>query len=538
MIAPLRVGVVLEGSTVPEWQARVLDKVAAEPGLRLSILMTNGKRPQKARSLLVDLYHSLDRAMHTTRAAVLRPVEIRDRAKGAAWRDAIVDGDPAATAAVDFDVVIRLDAGARGAPSSFRARHGVWTLQVGDTATADETEPGLHELVDGSSIISASILAESRDDRRRVIHTSRHAAQGSSLLLALASVYGAAPSHFVRELRRVRDRGAPETEPAGAGVSTRAAVAWPTNRPMAKLIVRYSSWIARSLVTRPVVDPYHWRVAVAACSNPDELHGIGRAPFRLVEQPPDHLYGDPFLFEHDGATWLFMEMLPYRTYRGVLAAAKLDARGVPGEFTTVLEQDIHLSWPFVFSHRGETYMIPETQGRSRIELYRCERFPDRWMLERVLVDGVAAVDTVFFGHGGRLWLLTGICERPGPVELHAYHADHLLGPWRAHPLNPVVSDETRARPAGAILVGADGSLIRPGQDCSGRYGRAVTFNRIVRLDCEEYDERPITRIEPEELAWCPEAVGVHTFNRCSRYLAVDVCTVKLRAERWLRSLRH
>ena len=54
-------------------------------------------------------------------------------------------------------------------------------------------------------------------------------------------------------------------------------------------------------------------------------------------------------------------------------------------------------------------------------------------------------------------------------------------------MNPIVSDVRRARPAGRVLS-RDGELIRPSQDCSGRYGRAVAFNRIVRLTPTEFGE--------------------------------------------------
>ena len=43
-------------------------------------------------------------------------------------------------------------------------------------------------------------------------------------------------------------------------------------------------------------------------------------------------------------------------------------------------------------------------------------------------------------------------------------------------------------------------LIRPSQDCSGRYGRAFALNRIVKLTREEYEEELLHVVEPR---WAP-----------------------------------
>ena len=70
-------------------------------------------------------------------------------------------------------------------------------------------------------------------------------------------------------------------------------------------------------------------------------------------------------------------------------------------------------------------------------------------------------------------------------ETFLYFSDRLEEGWQQpHPRNPVVSDARRARPAGRPFVHA-GRLIRPSQDCTGRYGRRVIFNVVEEL----YDRR-------------------------------------------------
>ncbi len=102
-------------------------------------------------------------------------------------------------------------------------------------------------------------------------------------------------------------------------------------------------------------------------------------------------------------------------------------------------------------------------------------------------------------------------------ELFLYYADSPLGPWIPHAGNPVVSDSSRARPAGQVFT-HEGLWIRPGQDCSQSYGGAIVLNRIDVLSPTEYKETPIRTLGPE---WFPAGKGTHTLNHSEHYQAAD-----------------
>ena len=153
------------------------------------------------------------------------------------------------------------------------------------------------------------------------------------------------------------------------------------------------------------------------------------------------------------------------------------------------------------------YLIPETWDEQRVDLWRCRRFPDDWTRERTLLDGVSMSDPTLHRQDGKLWLFGTVSEVRARAndELHIYMADTLEGAWRPHPANPVVSDRGRARPAGRLFF-RDGHLMRPGQDCYGRYGRAVVLNRIDELNERSYAEIPVGRIDG---SWLAANAGVH-----------------------------
>ena len=163
-------------------------------------------------------------------------------------------------------------------------------------------------------------------------------------------------------------------------------------------------------------------------------------------------------------------------------------------------------------------MIPETSAANRVELLRATHFPLVWELDAVLLDGLSAADTTLLLLDGTFWLFTSIVGRlGGGGQLHLYWSHDLHGDWHPHPANPIVRDPGSARPAGHLMPrGRD--LIRPGQDCTELYGRAVVLNRVETLSRDSYRERAVARIEPD---WMPGLSGTHTYNADTEYEYLD-----------------
>jgi hypothetical protein len=132
---------------------------------------------------------------------------------------------------------------------------------------------------------------------------------------------------------------------------------------------------------------------------------------------------------------------------------------------------------------------------------------------------IHAADATLFQHEGTLWLFANVAER-GTSDwdaLHLFFADSLHSEWRPHPLNPVVRDVTRARPAGRLFWDV-GRLIRPAQDCSVRYGRAITLNRVDVLTKTDYVEVPVGRITA---GWAVGNVAAHGFDYTDAIEVID-----------------
>ena len=257
-----------------------------------------------------------------------------------------------------------------------------------------------------------------------------------------------------------------------------------------------------------------WTPSLAA--DPEAIPDLA-GPFRRLADDGARFYADPFLWCAGGETLLFVEEFPFATGKGVISLARRGDDGSFGKPEPILEASCHLSYPFVFARDGAMWMIPETSGRRTVELWRAERFPDRWTLHAVLLDDVDLADATICEIGGRLWMFAASREpwTSSWDALSLFSAETLAGPWIAHPDNPVMVDFKAARPAGRILRCGD-RLVRPVQDCEGGYGAALGFAAIDAISPGDYRQTILAVARP-----APPDSGLHTYDRAGGLEVID-----------------
>lgn len=257
-----------------------------------------------------------------------------------------------------------------------------------------------------------------------------------------------------------------------------------------------------------------------------------RAEQPTIIEPPSHSYwADPFVMMKDGKYHIFFEEYFYATRRGVISHVSVDAlrpgetlRDLPSK--VIIDQPHHLSYPFIFTHNGAIFMIPESSAAGVVEIWQATDFPHGWARVATPLAGIAAADASLLEHNGRWWLFTNI-DRSGAgdhrSELHVFHApDPITGPWTPHSANPVVADARCGRMAGGFLKAADGRPIRCGQVQGRKYGERVAYRLVTELTETTYAEEPIANIDP-----IPVALGARTHHVAARdgLIAVDECFV-------------
>lgn len=243
--------------------------------------------------------------------------------------------------------------------------------------------------------------------------------------------------------------------------------------------------------------------------------------YRKILPPKDRFWADPHVLFKNNEYYIYFEEYLYKSKKGRISLIVMDREGNYEGPIVALEKPYHLSYPFVFKFGADYYMIPETIGNDDIELYKCVDFPSKWEFKTRLMANVKAADATLFQQDDLWWLFVNLGTKEGRStfdKLFLFYSDELFNDnWEPHPLNPIISDIKRARPAGKIFE-RDGKVYRPSQNCSIRYGYGFNINEITTLNKLEYEEKIVASIEP---LWDRSIVATHTFNREKNLSVID-----------------
>jgi hypothetical protein len=290
----------------------------------------------------------------------------------------------------------------------------------------------------------------------------------------------------------------------------------PGNWQVGKML---ASFVPQKIVQRVAPQPPmdHWRIGI----RPGTPQGIERGgrfetdDFRWAKAPQGRFWADPFLIEHEAATYCFFEDFDHSSCIGHIAVAEVAPDGAVVNTTPIISCPYHLSYPFVFEDAGDIYMIPESGAANEAVLYRAVKFPYEWRREATLLNAPVK-DTTIVKRDGLYWMFTSVSEpRGASAQLVLLYSTSLTGPYQFHYHTPLSADCRYARPAGRIFE-RNGQLIRPSQDATGSYGSRLHFHSILKLNPREYAEELIMSVES------PSGYrGIHTYDSTGRFEVID-----------------
>jgi hypothetical protein len=556
--APLRVGLLLNSKTLPKCFSEVVDHIQQCNFARLELLVLNGAENERIpdasakRSPIrkaLDLFLSTHRRRHllfgvyqrwdrkhinpatdpdapvdcTVKLAEVDSISVTPIGKRFVHRfpaDAIE-----LIRAKNLDVLIRFGFNILRGDILAAARYGIWSYHHGDGDFYRGGPSNFWEIVERNPLSGVMLQVLNEElDAGKVLYKGWFATQpGLSRAQNCVQPYWGASTFVIQKLRELHQYGwehvSRNTFSEAVYAGKKAIYTAPTNMEMLRWLgpVVVSKTLRR-LIRRPKIE--HWRLAIRTGSTliADATGSPELAGFRWIESAQGRFYADPFLMEADGRTWVFFEDFDYATSKGIISCAELRGDGT-FEPMAVLERPYHLSYPCVFRAGDDIFMIPESSANETVELYRCTRFPDRWVLENVLLQ-LPGVDTTIWMEAGVFWLFVTIQEPRGfGIQLSLFSSSTLTGKWTPHPANPISTDVRKSRGAGPIFR-RNGKLFRPSQDCSGHYGRRFMLNEIVTLNGDHYEERPCVTVDP---IWSPGLVGTHTYTHIGQLEVIDGC---------------
>jgi hypothetical protein len=232
----------------------------------------------------------------------------------------------------------------------------------------------------------------------------------------------------------------------------------------------------------------------------------------------DEFLSDPFGVIRDKEIHIFCEELDRKANKGRILYIRANEDASCLERRVVIDSSFHMSYPYLFEHEGEIYCVPETYQAREIGLYQAKKFPYGWCKVDTLVGGIAGLDATILEFGEYCWLMFCDMDVSPLAGLFIWYARDLKGPWLPHAANPVKKSIHSSRPAGTPFV-RDGCLYRPAQDCSKTYGWRVVLNQVTRLTPREFEEQPVTTIEPYADSEYPH--GIHTISAAGGVTLVD-----------------
>lgn len=257
------------------------------------------------------------------------------------------------------------------------------------------------------------------------------------------------------------------------------------------------------------------------------------SPWRLIRREYHYCtgYADPFLFVKDDWLYLFYEKEIYDGY-GVINAKRTKDLEVWEDLGTVLSEPFHLSYPNVFEHDGDVYMLPEMGMTKTITLYKAHSFPYEWKAEKVLLDGHKFADSDLFEKDGVWYLFTTIEVPEQPYGLRLYTSSEFDGEYEEHVMSPLQNckDLITWRCGGSIFS-FDGKLYRPAQKSVSYYGENLGLREITALSPDEYEEQFVKYMHKPGNKW--DKLGGHHFKSVEFNGKQIVVMDGLRKDSWI-----
>ncbi len=535
---PLRIGLLLDSGVVPAWVDRIVTQIEASGFASVTLAVINKEPPPpraglptrirtRLRHLLYERYCRRDNARVADAESAFSPRDLRAKLPEAEWIDVVPKrrghvhrlskSDLGRIGKHDPDLLLRFGFNILRGDVLTVARHGVWSYHHDDSAEYRGGPAMFWEIHEGNPVTGTVLQKLSEElDGGGMLYRSHAATHSHSLTCNRNPAYWKASSFVMRCLRELAARG--NTPVTAADPCAKPLYRTPGNADMTRFLGRIATRKMQIRLDDRLRTP-HWFVAWRQGHELLDPAAPRMDGLRELPCPHGHFYADPMLHEHDGQPWLLVEDFEYVLGKGHLAAIPWSSDGPTGAARTMLDLPVHLSYPFVFDWNGDTWMVPESGGAQCVSLFRARAFPDDWEHVCDLLQGYRAVDATLHEHDGRWYMFANICESGGGTfdELFLFHADTPLGPFQPHPGNPIVSDVRRARPAGRLFQ-RDGKLIRPAQDCARGYGQALVFNEVLSLTPTAYQERPLSRLQPN---WAPGLTGCHTYAALGDMEVVD-----------------
>lgn len=264
-----------------------------------------------------------------------------------------------------------------------------------------------------------------------------------------------------------------------------------------------------------------WNVAYRIKQNGLLLNDVDTT-FKIIKNSYRYWAADPFIINYNGETYIFAELYDYIHRKGVIGYAKFE-NGSFKKWHPIIEEDYHLSFPFIFKYNGEIYIMPESNSSNSLYLYKAVEFPAKWEKQKELLSNIKIVDTVPFSYNNNNnYAFTLRINSGDKNSMHIIKFDDCGATFME---KAITRDDTISRMAGRVIKNGT-TMIRVAQNCEYDYGTGIVFIEFHFDEDNNYKERILKKISYRDVLLDRKMFvnGLHTYNFNDDFEVIDVKT--------------
>jgi len=521
--------------TFPKWQADAISNLINHDGIECSLVIKNSTenlstfksrvRQLKFPSLLWQIYSyiigrsSLEAARVSFLDVLSKTPQIECSAimKGKFF-EVFRDKDVELIKSYNLDFILRFEYGIIKGEVLNAAKHGVWSFHHGDELEFRGGPPGFWEIYEGRKV-TGSILQKLNEKldagvvlKKGFLETQLGYIENRDQMFLESARW---PLQVCIELQQNE-------------LSAKISLASPTNSviKIAPTNIQLVFFLIKNNVAkikqlfRMLLYVDYWNIGVVHHNLEHFLTNDYKPPVHWFPLNSTAMfYADPCGLEDANGCDIFFEEYPYKKGKGVISHTHY-SNGVFSNPEVILEDNFHLSYPFVLEDQGRIYMVPESFEANKVMLYEAVDFPKKWEMVKVLINDYCGVDSTLLKYKGIWWMFSSDRNQGSSHNLNLFYSDDLLGEWLPHPCNPIKTDLHSARSAGKPYIYNE-KIWRPSMNYSEKNEGSITLNLITNLTKCSYSEVASKEILPYKESQFPDKIH-HLFST-ENYTFVDGC---------------
>ena len=424
----LRIGIMCRGDTFHAWEASVIQSLMDFDDISIDLLIQEDLEPKgifswikkiswkhiiwqiffriSSRSMTCDLKVDLSKELSGTDKIKCKP-ELKGK-----YSQYFKPEDIDIIQNYNLDIVLRFGFNIIRGDILSSAKYGVWSYHHGDNNLYRGMPSGFWEIyLDDPK--TGSVLQQLTDvlDGGKILKRGSFATVKYSYAKNRNMIHEASSIWVAKLCREILDRSLNPTDLVDQSTNENCPdepvpiYSLPGNFQMIRFIYLQSLNLIKRRIINSIYRP-NWKIGIANLKKDDVFDIKKLKDVKWIPQSKSSFKADSFLIKVVDTYYIFFEEYLFSEFRGRISYVKskdLESFSTP---ELVLNDSFHLSYPYVFEHEGEIYMLPEQAESGKIALYVSDKFPGNWRMLKTIADFPGLDPTVFF-KDGRWWLFAG-----------------------------------------------------------------------------------------------------------------------------------